>query len=92
MDRYRPLHVVSSQSTTNTQPKDVRVRLQPQRDLEVADAIVKAVRGVNLAMEDAVEAGLIVEPSLAKATNRFGDLGVVEESHILNVRVFRKLC
>ena len=58
----------------------------------MAKSIVTAVREMNMAMEEAVKAGLVVEPSLSKATNRFGDLGMASETHILNVTVFRKLC
>ncbi len=62
------------------------------RDAEIAAAIVGAVRTLNEAMDDAVKAGLIVEPTFSVAQGRFEDFGISADSFIANVKVFRKLC
>ena len=62
------------------------------RDPEIAQGVVAAMRQLNVAMETASKAGLIVEPSFSKTSSRFGDLGVAKETFIVNVKVFRKLC
>ena len=92
MDGSKALHLVSRSDVSHAQKFVERSLHGPDRDREVARHIVTAVRELNIAMEEAVKAGMIVEPSLLKATNRFGDLGVAEESHILKVNVFLKLC
>ena len=62
------------------------------RDQEIAATIVGAVRALNEAMDDAIKAGLIVEPTFSVAQGRFEDIGISAESYIANVKVFRKLC
>lgn len=62
------------------------------RDREIAATIVSAVRTLNEAMDDAVKAGLIVEPTFSVAQGRFEDFGISADSFIANVKVFRKLC
>lgn len=62
------------------------------RDRAVADAIMQAVRALNQALDDAVKAGLMVEPTFATASRRFDDMGITAQSYVANVKVFRKLC
>jgi hypothetical protein len=69
------------------------VALTPEnRDRAVADAIMQAVRALNQALDDAVKAGLMVEPTFATASRRFDDMGITAQSYVANVKVFRKLC
>jgi hypothetical protein len=62
------------------------------RDRAIADAILQAVRLLNQSLDDAVKAGLMVEPTFATASRRFDDMGITAQSYIANVKVFRKLC
>ena len=62
------------------------------RDRAIADAIMQAVRALNQALDDAVKAGLMVEPTFATASRRFDDMGITAQSYVANVKVFRKLC
>jgi hypothetical protein len=43
-------------------------------------------------MDDAIKAGLVVEPSFSLAQNRFEDLGISTPSYVASVKMFRKLC
>lgn len=71
---------------------DVAPATPESRDRAVADAIMHAVRALNQALDDAVKAGLMVEPTFATASRRFDDMGITAQSYVANVKVFRKLC
>ena len=86
------LQVVGIADQINDKSKPASPVTGPDRDRELAQKMVVLVRELNMAMEEAVKSGLLVEPNLAKASSRFGDLGMAESTHILNVKVFRKLC
>lgn len=62
------------------------------RDREIARAMMAAVRQLNDVMDDAIKAGLVVEPSFSLAQNRFEDLGISAPSYVASVKMFRKLC
>ena len=62
-----------------------------QSDKELADGIIASMRALQDAMDNAVLAGLLVEPTITLIPNRFGEMGVSTESFILNVQVYRKL-
>ncbi|MSP82404.1 MAG: hypothetical protein EXQ94_05605 [Alphaproteobacteria bacterium] len=62
-----------------------------QSDKELADSIIAAMRALQDAMDNAVLAGLLVEPTITLVPNRFNEMGVSTESFILNVRIYRKL-
>ena len=62
------------------------------RDRAIAEAIMHAVRALNQALDDAIKAGLMVEPTFATASRRFDDMGITAQSYVANVKVFRKLC
>lgn len=64
----------------------------PDRDSNIAQSMVRAVRAVNDAMDEAIKAGLIVEPTFTTATSRFDDLGISTQSYIASIKVYRKLC
>lgn len=60
-------------------------------DKELAEQIIGGMRALQDAMDAAVLAGLIVEPTFTLVPNRFSEMGVSTESHILNVQIYRKL-
>jgi hypothetical protein len=64
---------------------------RPQTDKELADAIIASMRALQDAMDSAVLAGLLVEPTITLVPNRFNEMGVSTESFILNVQIYRKL-
>ena len=63
-----------------------------ERDREIAAVMLAAVRALNAAMDEAVRAGLIIEPSLTAVSGRADDVGSQGIPHICSVRVYRKLC
>ena len=60
-------------------------------DSEIAEQIVDAVNKVQEAMDRAILAGLVVEPSFNRIENRLTQTGMRLDSFVCNVRVFRKL-
>ncbi|MBM3489988.1 MAG: hypothetical protein FJX68_05985 [Alphaproteobacteria bacterium] len=63
-----------------------------ERDREITAVVLAAVPALNAAMDEAVRAGLIIEPSLTAVSGRADDVGTQGIPHICNVRVYRKLC
>jgi hypothetical protein len=63
-----------------------------ERDREIAAVMLAAVRALNAAMDEAVRAGLIIEPSFTAVSGRTDEVGTQGIPHICNVRVYRKLC
>lgn len=62
-----------------------------QADKDLAGAITEASLQLQEAMDRAVLAGLIVEPSFQAVGNRFATVGVSAESHLVKVRILRRL-
>ena len=60
-------------------------------DHEIADQIVNAVNRVQEVMDQAILAGLVVEPSFKRIENRLTQSGMRLDSFVCNIRVFRKL-
>ena len=60
-------------------------------DHEIADQIVDAVNKVQEMMDQAILAGLVVEPSFKRIENRLTQSGMRLDSFVCNIRVFRKL-
>ena len=60
-------------------------------DRELADAALMAAKRLQDAMDDAIKAGLIVEPTVKSVENRFVSIGVSSDSYLLNLNVWRKL-
>ncbi|MEM7123172.1 MAG: hypothetical protein AAF563_17965 [Pseudomonadota bacterium] len=60
-------------------------------DRELADAALLAAKKLQDAMDDAIKAGLIVEPTVKMVENRFASVGVSSDSYLLNLNVWRKL-
>ncbi len=60
-------------------------------DRDVAEKTVQAVGELQEAMDAALLAGLIVEPSFTQVENRLTRYGTRISSFVCNVRVYRKL-
>ncbi len=60
-------------------------------DHEIADQIVNAVNKVQEVMDQAILAGLVIEPSFKRIENRLTQSGMRLDSFVCNIRVFRKL-
>ncbi len=60
-------------------------------DRDIADRINHAVMDVQEAMDAALLAGLLVEPSFTVIDNRLTKTGVRIDSNVCKVQVFRKL-
>lgn len=60
-------------------------------DRDIADRINHAVMEAQEAMDAALLAGLLVEPSFTLIDNRLTKTGVRIDSHVCKVNVFRKL-
>ncbi len=60
-------------------------------DRDIADRINHAVMEAQEAMDAALLAGLIVEPSFTLLDNRLTKTGVRIDSHVCKMQVFRKL-
>ncbi len=60
-------------------------------DRDVAEKTVQAVGELQEAMDAALLAGIIVEPSFSQVENRLTRYGTRISSFVCNVRVYRKL-
>ena len=60
-------------------------------DRELADRILKASNKLQNAVDDAVAAGLVVEPAFTRIEGRMRGTGNAMCSYICNVKLFRKL-
>lgn len=80
------------QSTSGASVSEFTPPSPETRDRMIAEAMMHAVRALNQALDDAVKAGLMVEPTFATASRRFDDMGITAQSYVANVKVFRKLC
>ncbi|MEM7123985.1 MAG: hypothetical protein AAF563_22100 [Pseudomonadota bacterium] len=64
---------------------------QEQTDREIADELLVKLHEFQEAMDRAILAGLIVEPSFRRVENRFIKVGVSSDSYIVKCQVYRKL-
>ena len=64
---------------------------QEQSDREIADELLAKLHEFQEAMDRAILAGLIVEPSFRRVENRFIKVGVSSDSYIVKCQVYRKL-
>ena len=62
-----------------------------QDDCDIANRVVAAITEVQESMDQAVLAGLIVEPKFARIENRLTQCGVRIDSFVCKVGVYRKL-
>ena len=74
-----------------SRPEPVEENYVAPRDRELAVAIIQSIAQLKDAMDGAIRAGLIVEPSFKTIGGRFNEFGVSVDSHICNVQIYRKL-
>jgi len=73
------------------QPVEFERKPQEQTDRELADELLKTMHTFQEALDRAILAGLIVEPSFRRVENRFIKVGVSSDSYIVKCQVYRKL-
>ena len=74
-----------------SRPEPVEESYVAPSDRELAVAITQAIAQLQDAMDGAIRAGLIVEPTFKTVSGRFNEFGVSVDSHICNVQIYRKL-
>ena len=74
-----------------SRPAPVDDGYQPPRDRELGRRVTAAIGELQDAIDAAILAGLIVEPSFKPISGRFNDFGVSVDSYVCNVQIFRKL-
>ncbi len=74
-----------------TGPKPVDENYVAPSDRGLALAVTRAIAQLQDAMDAAIQAGLIVEPSFKTVSGRFNEFGVSVDSHLCNVQIYRKL-
>ncbi len=60
-------------------------------DRELALGLLNAMNNLQDALDAAVMAGLIVEPSFSRVANRFNDRGCDVDTYVAKVQIFRRL-
>ena len=60
-------------------------------DRDLASHVGNAIASLQEAMDAAVRAGLMIEPSFKEVSGRFKEFGVSVNSYICAVQIFRKL-
>ena len=82
---------LASNLTVSTNPEPALERGGEPKDREIARTVLKALHQLQEAFDTATLAGLIVEPSFKRLSNRFRDRGSDAESYLASVEVYRKL-
>ena len=60
-------------------------------DRDIAQRVTRAIGEFQDAIDAAILAGLIVEPSFKPISGRFNEFGVSVESYVCSVQIYRKL-
>jgi hypothetical protein len=60
-------------------------------DQILAEAVTKAAAGLQHAMDDAIKAGLLVEPTFATAEFSSSCVETATETYLINLQVLRRL-
>lgn len=76
---------------TNITAFDAVRRQAEKSDRDLAADVTSAMLAFQEAMDRAILAGLIVEPSFQAVGNRFATVGVSAESYLVKVRIMRRL-
>ncbi|MEM7124337.1 MAG: hypothetical protein AAF563_23880 [Pseudomonadota bacterium] len=66
-------------------------RATKRSDQELAQAAVTAMKNLQDAMDEAIKAGLLIEPNIKRVENRFVNVGVSADSFLLNLHILRQL-
>ncbi len=82
---------MSSAPAQKVEPVKFERKPQEQSDREIADELLKKMHTFQEALDRAILAGLIVEPSFRRVENRFLKVGVSSDSYIVKCQVYRKL-
>ena len=89
---------MSAQSTPNQAPlaagsttDELKAHYGFPSDRELADRVLKACADVQKSLDDALLAGLMVEPSFTRIEGRVTRGGPKLNTFLCNVKVFRKL-
>jgi hypothetical protein len=64
---------------------------EPYPDEELAHAVTEAAADLQRAMDDAIQAGLLVEPDFETAEFRSACVSTTHESYLINLQILRKL-
>ena len=64
---------------------------EPHADEELAHAVTEAAADLQRAMDDAIQAGLLVEPTFESAEFRSTRVSTAHESYLINLQILRKL-
>ncbi len=83
-----------AKSTNQTQLASVDVeesRVGRPADRVIALRVTGAIGEIQDAIDAAILAGLMVEPSFKQVSGRFNEFGVSMESYLCNVQIYRKL-
>ena len=85
-----------SNSASQTSDDNVAVfepspRTAETTDRDLANDVTEAAHRLQEALDKAVLAGLIVEPSFMSVGNRFSNVGVSAESFLVKIRIMRRL-
>ena len=81
-------------STNQTQLASVDVeesRDDRPTDRVIALRVTGAIGEIQDAIDAAILAGLMVEPSFKQVSGRFNEFGVSMESYLCNIQIYRKL-
>ena len=68
-----------------------RAHADQMRDGEIALRVNGAIGELQDAIDAAILAGLMVEPSFKSISGRFNEFGVSMESYVCSVQIYRKL-
>lgn len=66
-------------------------RASETTDRELAHEVTAAAHRLQEAMDKAILAGLIVEPSFMSVDNRFSAVGVSAQSFLVKIKILRRL-
>ena len=72
-------------------PKAVDGNYVAPSDRGLPVALSRAIAQLRDALDAAIQAGLIVEPSFTTISGRINEFGVSGDSHLCNVQIYRKL-
>ncbi len=83
----------TAQAQPNADPStdDLRAKYGFPSDRELADRVLKACAELQEAMDNAVLAGLVLEPSFTRIEDRITRGAQKFSTYLCNVKVFRKL-
>lgn len=85
------VHSFIDHDDTNVASFEAARRPAEKTDRELAADVMATMQEFQEALDRAVLAGLIVEPNFQSVGNRFATVGVSAESHLVKVKILRRL-